>query len=93
MSPRPSTHFRSIAERFSFTRSLRRTSSSSWDSARSAATVSSTASAINYAISRVPSIADLEEERRRFPSELSVLEPRPIVYWESMEGKMGSLNL
>jgi hypothetical protein len=91
-----SSQLRSIARRFSWSKSSRRVSASSWDSTHSydsnESSTSATASVINTIIARVPSIADLEEERRVFSSELSVLEPRPIVYWEGMEGKMGTLN-
>lgn len=41
---------------------------------------------------RQPSLVGLEEERRTFGSELRVLEPRPLVYWGSVEERMGSLN-
>ncbi|KAE9566964.1 hypothetical protein CGMCC3_g16896 [Colletotrichum fructicola] len=34
---------------------------------------------------------DLEEERRSFGSELSILEPRPAMYMGSVEERMGSL--
>jgi hypothetical protein len=47
-------------------------------------------STINSIIFRVPSIANLEEERRDYSSELAVLEPRPIVYWGSVEERIGS---
>jgi hypothetical protein len=33
---------------------------------------------------------NLEEERKSFGSELSILEPRPVVYWGSMEERMES---
>ena len=45
---------------------------------------------INSIIYRQPSILDLEEERKSFGSELKILEPRPIVYWGSLEERMGS---
>jgi hypothetical protein len=35
---------------------------------------------------------NMEEERRSFGSELSLLEPRPIVYWGSVEERIGSLH-
>ncbi|KAI0545751.1 hypothetical protein F4679DRAFT_588212 [Xylaria curta] len=34
---------------------------------------------------------DMEEEKRRSGAELTVLEPRPIVYWGGLEERMGSL--
>jgi hypothetical protein len=34
---------------------------------------------------------DLEEEKKSFGSGLSILEPRPVVYWGGMEETMGSL--
>jgi hypothetical protein len=34
---------------------------------------------------------NLEEERRSFGSGLEILEPRPVVYWGSMEERMESL--
>jgi hypothetical protein len=34
---------------------------------------------------------NLEEERRSFGSGLKILEPRPVVYWGSMEERMESL--
>jgi hypothetical protein len=42
---------------------------------------------------RQPSMVNLEAERRSFGSELHLLEPRPIVYWGSVEERMGSLNI
>lgn len=38
-------------------------------------------------------MARLEEERRAFPSELGILEPRPVVYWESMESRVSGETL
>lgn len=63
------------------------------DSSYSSATISSslsTAESINSIIFRQPSILGHEEERRSFPRGLTILEPRPIVYWSSMEERMGS---
>jgi hypothetical protein len=101
------TRFQTIASRFappnlrtSFRRSPSAASSrasSSGDrlSYLSATSTTSTASspavAINSVIVRQPSIVNLEEERRSFASELSILEPRPIVYWAGLEERMGSL--
>jgi hypothetical protein len=33
---------------------------------------------------------NLEEERKSFGSGLAILEPRPVVYWGSMEERMES---
>lgn len=52
----------------------------------------STESTINSIIFRQPSIRGLEEERKSFPRGLNVLEPRPIVYWSSVEERMGSMT-
>ncbi|PHH91125.1 hypothetical protein CDD83_1554 [Cordyceps sp. RAO-2017] len=49
-----------------------------------------TESTINGIICRQPSIRGLEEERRSFARGLTMLEPRPIVYWSSMEERMAS---
>jgi hypothetical protein len=35
-----------------------------------------------------PSIAGLQEERRTFATGLNILEPRPIVYWGSVEDRI-----
>lgn len=53
----------------------------------------SPASAINAVLVRQPSVADFEEEQRLLGPELSLLEPRPIVYWGGMEERMGSFDL
>ena len=45
---------------------------------------------VNGVISRQPSMPDLEEERRSFDLNLQILEPRPVVYWGSMEERMES---
>jgi hypothetical protein len=45
---------------------------------------------INSIVLRQPSYLELEAEKRSYASELSILEPRPVVYWESMEERMGS---
>ena len=50
----------------------------------------SSASTINSILVRQPSVADFEEEQRILGPELTVLEPRPIVYWGGMEERMGS---
>ncbi|KAH6961606.1 hypothetical protein DER45DRAFT_208990 [Fusarium avenaceum] len=84
-----------MSSRFSPSRlrdSLRRSSSASTSTQASFSSVnttsSSTAVAINNIISRQPSLLSLEAERRSFGSELSLLEPRPIVYWGSVEERM-----
>lgn len=48
----------------------------------------STEDTINNIVSRKYRSAGLEEERDYFPSGLSVLEPRPLVYWSSVEERM-----
>ncbi|KJR82630.1 uncharacterized protein SPSK_03781 [Sporothrix schenckii 1099-18] len=74
--------------------SLRRTSTSSTTSSSRdscSSTDSSPLSTINSVIFRQPSIVNMEEERKSFGSELSLLEPRPIVYWGGLEERLGSL--
>jgi len=34
---------------------------------------------------------ELDEERRSFATGLQILEPRPVVYWGSMEERLESL--
>ncbi|EHK98652.1 hypothetical protein M7I_5537 [Glarea lozoyensis 74030] len=48
-------------------------------------------SEINAIMHRQPSIVDMEEEKKTFPTGLEILEPRPIVYWGGLEERMGSL--
>ncbi|KAK7418311.1 hypothetical protein QQZ08_011298 [Neonectria magnoliae] len=87
--------FETVAGRFSPSKlrnSFRRRSSSA-STRDSYSSVSSSASTINSIILRQPSLVGMEEERRKFGSELRVLEPRPIVYWGSVEERMGSLHL
>ncbi|KAF7544774.1 hypothetical protein G7Z17_g9688 [Cylindrodendrum hubeiense] len=89
--------FETVSGRFSPSKlrnSFRRSSSrsSARDSYSSSTSVSSSASTINSIILRQPSLVGMEEERRKFGSELNVLEPRPIVYWGSVEERMGSLH-
>jgi hypothetical protein len=91
-----SSRFETMTSRFSPSRlrnSLRRSSSASTSTQASYSSVSTTSSspvvAINSIISRQPSLLHLEAERRSFGSELSLLEPRPIVYWGSVEERMG----
>jgi hypothetical protein len=90
------TRFETMASRFSPSRlrnSLRRSSSASTSTQASYSSVntmgSSAAATINSVISRQPSLLHLEAERKSFGSELSLLEPRPIVYWGSVEERMG----
>ncbi|EPE32567.1 hypothetical protein GLAREA_07701 [Glarea lozoyensis ATCC 20868] len=52
---------------------------------------SSPISEINAIMHRQPSIVDMEEEKKTFPTGLEILEPRPIVYWGGLEERMGSL--
>ncbi|KAH8592492.1 hypothetical protein B0O99DRAFT_517453 [Bisporella sp. PMI_857] len=47
---------------------------------------------INAIMHRRPSMLELDEEKKIFPSGLDVLEPRPIVYWGGLEERMGSLH-
>ncbi|KAL3961589.1 hypothetical protein PCL_02990 [Purpureocillium lilacinum] len=54
-------------------------------------TLSSTESTINSIVFRQRSILGLEEERRSFPRGLNILEPRPLMFWGSMDERM-SLN-
>ncbi|KAI0880379.1 uncharacterized protein GGS22DRAFT_175121 [Annulohypoxylon maeteangense] len=93
------SRFQTIRSRFSpsvLRTSFRRSSSASTTSTSSyhscSSTSSSPVSTINAVLFRQPSIADLEEEKRCSGPELSVLEPRPIVYWGGVEERMGSLN-
>ncbi|RGP63828.1 calcium channel subunit cch1 [Fusarium longipes] len=90
------SRFENMASRFSPSRlrnSLRRSSSASTSTQASYSSVntvsSSAAVTINNIISRQPSLLNLEAERRSFGSELSLLEPRPIVYWGSVEERIG----
>lgn len=50
------------------------------------------ASSINSIISTQPAMIDRHEEFEAFSNELTLLEPRPVVYWSSVEERMGSLN-
>ncbi|OBT57921.1 hypothetical protein VE04_03405 [Pseudogymnoascus sp. 24MN13] len=40
-------------------------------------------------LSRQSSLVDLEEEERDFGREIGVLEPRPVVFWQGLEERMG----
>lgn len=91
-----SSRFHALAARFSpqkLRTSLRRASTSSTASSSRnsySSTGSSPVSTINSVIFRQPSIVDMEEERKSYGSELSLLEPRPIVYWGGLEERLGS---
>jgi hypothetical protein len=96
-----SPRFQSITARFSphaIRTSFRRSSSassrassdrSSYVSAMSLSPVIT--SSVNSVVFRQQSMLDLAEERKTFASELDILEPRPAMYWGSMEEAMGSL--
>lgn len=77
--------------RTSFRRSSSTSSRASSDRHSYGSSVSSPVETINSIIFRQPSVVNLVEERRSFGSELNILEPRPIVYWGSVEERMGSL--
>lgn len=87
--------FSPLSLRSTFRRSSSASSSPSRDSTYSTTSAlsssSSPVSAINTIIYRQPSIVGLQEERENFSQELDVLEPRPIVYWGSVEERMGTL--
>ncbi|KAI1369519.1 hypothetical protein F5Y08DRAFT_96177 [Xylaria arbuscula] len=99
------SRFNMIRTRFSpsnLRTSLRRSSSastatsssrlSSGSISSSASSASSPVATINAVLVRQPSILDMEDEKRRSGIEqLSVLEPRPIVYWGGLEERMGCL--
>ncbi|GAW12257.1 hypothetical protein ANO14919_016190 [Xylariales sp. No.14919] len=83
------SRFQMIRSRFSpsnLRTSLRRSSSAS--TATSSSGSSSPVHTINAVLFRQPSILDMEEEKRRSGAELSVLEPRPIVYWGGLEERI-----
>lgn len=40
-------------------------------------------------LSRQSSLVDLEEEERDFGREIGILEPRPVVFWQGLEERMG----
>ncbi|KAI9171904.1 Calcium-channel protein cch1 [Paramyrothecium foliicola] len=66
--------------------------SSSHHSSYSTSSRSSTTTTINSVIVQQPSIAGLQEERRSFGTGLEILEPRPIVYWGSVEERIESIR-
>lgn len=51
----------------------------------------SAASSINSVLFRQTSVIDNNEEQMQFASKLNILEPRPILYFGSMEERFGSL--
>lgn len=53
---------------------------------------SSPADTLAAIMHRRPSMLELDEEKKIFPSGLEVLEPRPIVYWGGLEERMGALH-
>ncbi|CRK45718.1 hypothetical protein BN1723_001061, partial [Verticillium longisporum] len=91
-----SPRFQAITARFSSSSlraSFRRSSSASSRASSDrdscgASVISSPANTINSIIHHQPSILGMEEERRSFGSELSILEPRPVVYWGSVEERI-----
>ncbi|KAB5536637.1 hypothetical protein GE09DRAFT_334566 [Coniochaeta sp. 2T2.1] len=92
------SRFQTITARFSphnIRTSFRRSSSSASSRASTSSFMSATSSpvgsTINSIIFRQPSLVDLEEERQSFGSELTILEPRPVVFFGSFEERMGSL--
>ncbi|KAF2970225.1 hypothetical protein GQX73_g3406 [Xylaria multiplex] len=90
------SRFQMIRSRFSpsnLRTSLRRSSSASTATMSSSGSGSSSpVHTINAVLFRQPSILGMEEEKRRSGAELSVLEPRPIVYWGGLEERiLGSL--
>ena len=80
--------FPPLGLRTSFRRSSTTSVADSNRSSVSSPKPSSPVRTINSVMSRQPSIVDLEEERKIFGGELAVLEPRPIVYWGSVEERM-----
>ncbi|KAM4059332.1 hypothetical protein HRG_007810 [Hirsutella rhossiliensis] len=96
IATRPSSSNRRMSTRSSVASSLNCSCSSTASSSSPAASDTSpsspsTESTINSIIFRQPSIRGLEEERKSFPRGLNILEPRPIVYWSSVEERMGSM--
>ncbi|KAK5651760.1 hypothetical protein OQA88_11722 [Cercophora sp. LCS_1] len=91
-----SSRFHSIAARFSphkIRTSFRRSSSSassraSTDRDSFISNASSPVSTINSIIFRQKSLMNLEDEEER--RELNILEPRPALYFSSLEERMGS---
>lgn len=50
----------------------------------------STASTINSVLFRQPSVIDMQVEHEQFSSKLNILEPRPLVFFGSMEERFRS---
>ncbi|UNI15279.1 hypothetical protein JDV02_001823 [Purpureocillium takamizusanense] len=51
-------------------------------------TLTAAESTINSIVLRQRSILGLEEERKSFPRGLTILEPRPLVFWGSLDERM-----
>lgn len=94
------SQFQTMTSRFSPAKlrtSFRRSSSASSSSQdsyspTSATTLSSQTNTINKIMRKQPSMLHLEAERQSFGSELDLLEPRPIVYWGSVEERITALR-
>lgn len=91
------SRFHTITARFSahnirtsFRRSSSASSRASSNRGSFSSQESSPVSTINSIIFRQPSLVDLEEERKSFGPELNILEPRPVVFYGSLEERMGS---
>ncbi|TQW06779.1 hypothetical protein IF2G_05163 [Cordyceps javanica] len=74
-----------------FRASMRITPSQSHTRSTSSFVGFSAAITINSIINRQPSIVGLAQERTSFAAELGLLEPRPLVYWSSVEDRIGCL--
>ena len=86
-----STRLQSITKRISASSlggSMRRFSGGSYTSQASNTSGMETARAINTIIYRARSVEEFEEEKERFGSELSLLEPRPTTHWLGVEERM-----
>lgn len=86
------SRFQSITARFRRSSSASSRTSSTTRTSYSSSRAGSPVMTINNIILRQPSLLDLEEERKSFGPELNILEPRPVVYWGSLEERMGSLH-
>ncbi|KAI0427288.1 hypothetical protein F5Y09DRAFT_316702 [Xylaria sp. FL1042] len=84
----PSTLRTSLRRHSSASTATNASSCSSSLSSSSSSGSSSPISTINAVLVRQPSILGMEEEKRRSGVELSVLEPRPIVYWGGLEERI-----
>ncbi|KFY40022.1 hypothetical protein V494_03715 [Pseudogymnoascus sp. VKM F-4513 (FW-928)] len=56
---------------------------------RTASRQQSPVATVRSILSRQSSLVDLEEEQRDFGAEIGVLEPRPVVFWQGLEERMG----